>query len=238
VIREEFYTREEEIKNVLSYLKYMERERRAENYAEHVMKDQDTNFNQLQKTIKASVLLMLYNLVESTLTNCLNEIHDSIKEAMVSYNNLTHPIQTLFLAYHIECMNQRGNSVGQAGIMRDLIFLLKEEGIVTITYQELSSAYGLYSGNLDGKKVQSVLGLYGVKAPLPVHQSFLEKIKTSRNKLAHGESSFEGIGQDMPLGQVDDYVSKTIEYMGKVIEEVEQFIKEEQYCRKIPPVKS
>lgn len=231
MIKEEFHARKEEIENVFSYLEYIEKERSTEGRSETIMKFGDANFNKLQKTIKASILLMLYNLVESTLTNCLNEIHDAISESTIPYNKLNNSIQTLFLAYHIESMNQKGGSVRQASIMRDLIFLLKEEENISITYQELAAVYGLYSGNLDGKKVQSVLGQYGVKVSLPIQPRILETIKSLRNKLAHGELSFEDVGKEAHLGQIDDYIRKTIEYMEKVIICVENFIQKQDYCR-------
>lgn len=231
MINEDFQERKNEIVNILSYLKYMEKERSTNDSIEKNMEVGDVDFNKLQKTIKASILLMLYNLVESTLTNCLNEIHDAITESTIPYNKLNNSIQTLFLAYHIESMNQKGGSGRQASIMRDLIFLLKEEENISITYQELAAVYGLYSGNLDGKKVQSVLGQYGVKVSLPIQPRILETIKSLRNKLAHGELSFEDVGKEAHLGQIDDYIRKTIEYMEKVIICVENFIQKQDYCR-------
>lgn len=231
MIKEEFQARKEEIANVLSYLKYMEKERGTEDSGRAIMGFGNANFNKLQKTIKASIFLMLYNLVESTLTNCLSEIHDAIHESAIPYNKLNNSIQTLFLAYHIESMNQKGGSVRQASIMRDLIFLLKEEENINITYQELAAVYGLYSGNLDGKKVRSVLGQYGVKVSLPIQPRILETIKSRRNKLAHGELSFEDVGKEAHLGQIDDYIHKTIEYMENVIICVENFIQKQDYCR-------
>ena len=231
MINEDFQERKNEIVNILSYLKYMEKERSTNDSIEKNMEVGDVDFNKLQKTIKASILLMLYNLVESTLTNCLNEIHDAITESTIPYNKLNNSIQTLFLAYHIESMKKKGGRDDQASIMRDLIFLLKEEGNISITYQELNSVYGLYSGNLDGKKVQSVLGQYGVKVSLPIQPRILETIKSLRNKLAHGELSFEDVGKEAHLGQIDDYIRKTIEYMEKVIICVENFIQKQDYCR-------
>lgn len=229
MINEDFQERKNEIVNILSYLKYMEKERSTNDSIEKNMEVGDVDFNKLQKTIKASILLMLYNLVESTLTNCLNEIHDVITESTIPYNKLNNSIQTLFLAYHIESMKKKGGRDDQASIMRDLIFLLKEERNISITYQELNSVYGLYSGNLDGKKVQSVLRRYGVEVSL--HTQPLETIKSLRNKLTHGELSFEDVGKDAHLGQIDDYVDKTIKHMEDVIRCVETFIQAKDYCK-------
>lgn len=107
MINEDFQERKNEIVNILSYLKYMEKERSTNDSIEKNMEVGDVDFNKLQKTIKASILLMLYNLVESTLTNCLNEIHDAITESTIPYNKLNNSIQTLFLAYHIESMKKK-----------------------------------------------------------------------------------------------------------------------------------
>ena len=229
MINEDFQERKNEIVNILSYLKYMEKERSTNDSIEKNMEVGDVDFNKLQKTIKASILLMLYNLVESTLTNCLNEIHDAITESTIPYNKLNNSIQTLFLAYHIESMKKTRGRDDQASIMRDLIFLLKEEGNISITYQELNSVYGLYSGNLDGKKVQSVLRRYGVEVSL--HTQPLAEIRFLRNKLTHGELSFEDVGKDIHLGQIDDYVDKTIKHMEDVIRCVETFIQAKDYCK-------
>ena len=53
VINEDFQERKNEIVNILSYLKYMEKERSTNDSIEKNMEVGDVDFNKLQKTIKS-----------------------------------------------------------------------------------------------------------------------------------------------------------------------------------------
>ncbi len=59
--------------------------------------------------------------------------------------------------------------------------------------------------------------------------SELKTIKDNRNHLAHGELTFEEVGRELSVPQLKNMKEKTFEYMEKVIDSVDAFIKEKRY---------
>lgn len=104
---------------------------------------------------------------------------------------------------------------------------MKGEITFPLSYNQLCQFYSLYSGNLDSREIISVLKKYGID--FEEKASELKTIKDDRNKLAHGELTFEGVGRNLSLPQLRHMKEKTFRYMESVIDIMNAFIENEGY---------
>lgn len=77
------------------------RKHEAENYVQSIKSIEQGNFvtedtsinrTQLLTSMKSSVLIMLYNAIESIITRCLSKVYEVIKQSTIKYNELTPDI--------------------------------------------------------------------------------------------------------------------------------------------------
>lgn len=51
--------------------------------------------------LKSTCNLMLYNLVESTVTDCLTKIHNEFSDANLLFEDLSDEIKNIWIRYHL-----------------------------------------------------------------------------------------------------------------------------------------
>ena len=86
----------------------------------------------------------------------------------------------------------------------------------------MNKYYSLYSGNLDSKKICSIFSKYGIVFNERIRE--LQTIKDYRNKLAHGEISFEECGREISIQQIEVINQKVSGYINNAINAIEDFI--------------
>lgn len=95
--------------------------------------------NDLEKTLKATGFLLLYNLVESTMRNAITTIFDEFKNKSISFDDATDKIKKIIIK------NFKDNN------STDTLL----QSINNISCDIISSGFDkekLFSGNLDAKK--------------------------------------------------------------------------------------
>ena len=102
--------------------------------------------------LKSSANLHLYNLVESTISNCLVEIHSSFTNDTIHYSNLSDEIQKLWINFHYDYFKKTSNERDILNNLKILIDTWVTNTLpVTLTYKEFTkyNTGGNFSGNLD-----------------------------------------------------------------------------------------
>jgi hypothetical protein len=108
-----------------------------------------------------------------------------------------------------------------------MIAIIQNQSFVNLTYDELSNFYQLYSGNLDSKKIDSIFARYGLSINLNTNE--LKHVKDFRNKLAHGEISFEECGRQISLPYLDNIIRKTFASLETLLTEITDYLDAEKY---------
>lgn len=185
------------------------------------------NKTQFITSMKASVIIMLYNSVESTMTRCLNKIHETICQDRLNYEQLNDAIKVIILIYYENAMKNSVNSHVIAEHKLKQIEFLKGEVVFNLTYDELAKFYPMYSGNLDARQIKTILKRYGIE--FEELCSELKTIKDNRNHLAHGEKSFEEVGRELSLPQLRSLCRKVFEYLETVIQSISEYLTNHSY---------
>ena len=162
-----------------------------------------------QLILKSSLMLMIYNMVEGTMSNLLMEYFDYIHAENISISNLPPKFQNTIQSY-LDKKNLGNINVENSN---DTIFEL--------SYSEITKYLKLFSGNLDSRSIREVCEKVGVNLPEDIKEPVLLIVKNNRNKLAHGETRFNNTCQDITLDEVKKICNKTQEYLQKIINEYE-----------------
>lgn len=170
----------------------------------------------LINTMKSSSLLMMYNIVESTMTNLVQDVFDHLEANDVSFGSLNDTMKTLVLVYS------------------------KKRNPATLVKKMSASALSLvvacfdradvFSGNLDCHEIRGTLKDVGIKSRHAYREETLHKVKNERNDLAHGNKSFSDCGKGYSAKQLRDFHNKTIGILRHVINDFEGFLETRAYA--------
>ena len=245
IFKQEFDLRKQEIEEYFNFLKKVEGEYPyISNYPQTSQVKID---DQLLKVLKANGFLILYNLVESTVLNCVTAIFDEIK-----LNNLqNHDVSDNIKKYWSKHIYRFDEKISEEKLLRDKFYKIVEK-IISNAALEISDRLE-YGGSIDAKAIRKIADELGLILPHQhyredLHGKVLIDIKKNRNDLAHGKKSFSDIARDITYNGVvtitengelkiqsfglvhfKDY---TIEHLENFIRSVEDYIENENY--KVP----
>jgi len=177
----------------------------------------------LIKTLSASTYLLLYNLIECSMTNAIDSIHSHIKREKTSFHDLTQNMQKIALKNFRNALIKEEHILAQGSI---------EHAIVWLGYD----GEKLFSGNIDAKKVKEMAEKYGFVISEQAIQksrggSSLLMIKRKRNELAHGKISFEECGQDCSIDELYNMYEQAIVFVGGILDAIEHYLRERLYLK-------
>lgn len=177
------------------------------------------------KIMKSNFLLMLYNLVEACIVSGMMEIYDDLKNDACSYNSLIKEIQIIWSNYMINEIY--GPATGRSAyenrvqkIIEDIIsnnpVILKKE------------ALGI-SGNLDARIIKDICDKHRIRYTLQNKGASLEKVKMSRNDLAHGYASFSECARDLPIDDLDKIKDEVLIFLDDILQGMKKYYDGKQY---------
>ncbi|MDD1414614.1 MAE_28990/MAE_18760 family HEPN-like nuclease [Dolichospermum sp. ST_con] len=179
----------------------------------------------LEKTLKATGYLLLYNLVESTMRNAIVTIFDELKTQRVSFDDVRDEIKKIV----IDNLKDKDNKS-----TKDILVTVQN-----ISVDIISATFNrdrLFSGNIDGKRIKDTAKMYGfsytTNAGKTGNGSNLEKIKNHRKDLAHGFKSFEEIGKDATADELFKIQKRVICYLREILENIEMYISNQEYLQR------
>jgi hypothetical protein len=168
----------------------------------------------LLRTFKASALLLLYNLMESTVSNAVEAIYDELSSQGITFDSCRQQVRRIIL---------RNLKQHDIDALVPLLGTLSTD-VVTKTFQKRR----LVSGNVDAQKIREMADEYGFDRPAADGTHLLE-VKTKRNDLAHGAKSFAEVGRDYPMGEVVVIKDKVITYLRVLLQCVSDYIADKRY---------
>lgn len=170
-----------------------------------------------QLILKSSLMLMLYNAVEGTMSNLLIELFDNIKSRQISINNLPINLQKLIYKFHLKKIGGEVEKLKKFNNYNDI-------EICDISYLEINKYLKLFSGNLDSRSIKELSSKLGVTLSDKMNEPTLLQVKSIRNKLAHGETRFSNTCQDITLEESKYLCEKVKKYLETIIEQYENFL--------------
>lgn len=152
---------------------------------------------------KANVVLMIYNLIESTVFNSFNELYSDMSMHS-DYVKTNENVLELWVD------SSMYSSFGRDKSFKDHLTAFKnllnkyKDNKIDMNYHRPTS------GNLDFEKIINDCNKHGIKVNLDsldckscLHS--IQSVKSIRNNLSHGEQSFQEKGRDLTIDDLVTY---------------------------------
>lgn len=180
---------------------------------------------EVQKTLRASCYLLIYNLLESTTCDALDAIHLTLDSEQRDLQELSNNLKKIVF-------NNLKDGLGQKGI-EEII-----SGQIDLRISILTHGYNkrnFLSGNFDIDAVKKIEKRYGFRLHTFNGQNGLfdpnviKTIKYKRNALAHGGESFEQCGQGIPVFSMNDNYNHAKNALLALFNGINNFINDKKY---------
>lgn len=175
--------------------------------------------SELEKTLKASGFLLLYNLIESTMRNAIEAIFEEIKNKKVSFDQVRPEIKIIIITN----LKKR---------KPDKIL----EKITAISVDIIEASFDkedLFSGNIDGRLIKQISKNYGFSCRTDSRRTGngddLLTVKSNRNDLAHGVKSFAEVGKEKSPDELLKISKKVIRYLKEILQNIETYLTNQDY---------
>ncbi|MGV1957780.1 MAE_28990/MAE_18760 family HEPN-like nuclease [Agrobacterium tumefaciens] len=191
-----------------------------------------------QRILNSGLYLQLYNLVEATVTNCLDAVSKAaMRQATWSPGDLTSELRREWVRH----LARTHTSMGPDKRLEEAIVLC-DHLVAALPVYEFDIEKG-GGGNWDDaaiKKIASRIGFdlrvsrradQGVKRKIRNDLGAMALIVSLRNGLAHGRLSFVECGQDDSVAELRALSTNVSEYLREVVAAFISFIGEYGYIR-------
>ncbi len=176
----------------------------------------------LIKTLKGTVFLLLYNLIESTMREAISAIHDSISSSNQGYDDVRTELQKELWR------RARNNNITLDDIVSETA------GGVSINFHIATfNAKNLFSGNITRAEIKKIAKIYGFTERTDARKTAkgerLEEVKNNRNDLAHGNKTFSGVGSVNTISELEDLYSTIIHYIYEIVDNIMDCVDNKKY---------
>lgn len=181
---------------------------------------------------KSSFILMLYNCVESTVVNCLNAIIIALENEGCKYPDLIDEIQIATLAAYDYRIRESVSKDNRNKLLKEQADYSTGLSVVHLDIKSLigSSSQGVFAGSLDAREIRKIFALLGLDLT-SLSCGEMQQIKNCRNKLAHGECSFQDYGRNLPLQYLQVCKTNTLTYLESLINKVKDYLGNKRFRR-------
>lgn len=201
------------------YNEFNERKDEIDIYFEWIESQEDAN-QELFKILKSNFILMLYNLVESTISNAIETIHSTIYNESVEFDNLKSGLKIILIKQLKKNIEAKKFTENSTKLSKDIIRNCFDKKKVS-------------NGNIDQKIIKEIGNEYGFSTSVNFQNSkngrCLEVIKRRRNDLAHGTFSFKNVGKEYTIQEIGKMKSETINYLNEILTNIKSYLEEKLY---------
>ena len=211
----EFKDRKNEIKIYIDFITISEHN----DIIYKTINDNGIDKSELRRIFLANTYLLLYNLVESTIRNTIQEIYDHLKDNRITFDLLKSNIKkTIFKGLRVKSPTNITNQI--RSITTDIISISFDPDNIS-------------NGNLDARKIRKIANNYCFPDSTPYLEckngEKLLEIKNKRNDLSHGIISFSECGRDIAIGDLTNAFNETSSYLENIIENVRGYLDSQSY---------
>lgn len=200
-----FQKREKEVNLYFNNIKLID-ERINNN---EINNDKNIYDSEFFKILKSSFILILYNLVEATISEAINDIYNEIN-GKYKYDLVIPEIKKIWINNKIKTASKN--------------MLLTEEIIDSIVTDiiELKRERLSISGNIDDDRIRKICKKHNIKFS-HMDGSDLKFIKEKRNLLAHGINSFTDCARDLTIQDLEIIKNNVLNFILEMLKDMKYY---------------
>lgn len=200
-------------------------------------KENNNNFyNKYAQSIKSKFVIMLYTMLESVIMQSLQDIFDHIKQNKIHFHDLHDNMKKIYFKAKIKNKERHFNAI----LADNLIEVIEQlnNGIVEIKLKkDFNNENPFNSGSLNYKNIKdNILAMLISSDDIDGNINKFNKcfkiniqetigINTEdRNKLAHGEKSFQDFGSNITVSILKKRYISIVIFLRKYLRSIEYYI--------------
>ncbi|MCC4326313.1 hypothetical protein LMB33_10160 [Limosilactobacillus reuteri] len=179
--------------------------------------------------LKSNALMMMYNLIESTVKQQIANVYMSINNDQLNFKQLDNYYKELFKKYAFK--GEDGSELESTQRIVDASSELISEILNNRSLEFKINKFKL-SGNADLRKIKQIFNEHDISLnhdSISQYGNELLTIKNSRNSLAHGSDTFSNAGSKLTAQEISQYADDVISFLEYLITETDKFIKLKSY---------
>jgi hypothetical protein len=169
--------------------------------------------------LKSSLVVMLYNAIESTMTLVFERVHEEIGK--IAYPDLSPKIKAIWVDYFFIQNNSKHYQLHLEGAISKTLKLPDLDVFL--------NRIKLFSGNLDGRQLDELMKRYGIGTLKTRNRNLLLIVKNKRNAIAHGEQSFKEACREMTINDIEKLIKATFVALDDIIQQVNDYFSQRKY---------
>ena len=179
----------------------------------------------LFKIMKSNFILMLYNLVESTVSTGMLEIYDSIKNESCTYKNMIQELQTIWRDAKVKQIYSSSTELKTyTNRVKEIV-----DDITTNSPFVLEKGMLNINGNLNAGRIKHICDDHKIRYSVVDDDNKLEEVRRKRNSLAHGDESFSQCARDITLSDLESIKDIIINFLQGIIQGMEDYCDNKKY---------
>ncbi len=228
-----FSERKEDIEKYFDFVKFIIDERPTFSYKDRIAGECKHREIDIEMThiLKANAFIILYNLIEATISNAIEDIHNELNSCDdLCVDKICESLTKLALKkldHHM--VSDMDFSQG------DIAKLVLKKWLEEHKKQVQADKNPLFSGNVDAQKIRDVASIYGFSSQTDRSKTHnggnLANIKKARNALAHGSESFLNKGQETSIDNLELLKNEVFHYLEEILENIQKYLDDRLYIR-------
>jgi len=209
----------------------------TESFSMANLPDKKYKHDDFLKILKANALIMIYNLVESTVRNGIEEIYDKLSANGATYTTVRKEIQDIWFSYKFGQVYHQPEAsyISYKGKALEIVNSIMIGETVELNGDALS-----LGGNLNAEKIFMVCNNHGIEFKPDSSckgGKRLEDVRAKRNGLAHGNFSFAECGRDYSYNDLIEIKKQTYVFLSGLLEGMNNYYDTEGYLNTYAPCK-
>ena len=179
----------------------------------------------LFKIMKSNFILMLYNLVESTVSTGMLEIYESIKNESCTYKNMVQELQTIWRDAKVKQVYSSSTELKTyTNRVKEIV-----DDITTSAPFVLEKGMLNINGNLNAGRIKHICDDHKIRYSVVDDDNKLEEVRRKRNSLAHGDESFSQCARDLTLSDLESIKDIIVNFLQGIIQGMEDYCDNKKY---------
>lgn len=179
------------------------------------------------KIMKSNFLLMLYNIVEATVTTGMLEIYDQLMSDSCTYSSLILELQNIWRDNKVkEVFSSSSELKAYTKRVKKVVDIILDENPLDFNKTMLN-----INGNLNAQKIKKICDEHCIRYQVIDDDMKLEKVRKKRNSLAHGDESFSNCARDLTITDLENIKDTIFSFLNGIIEGMSKYCTEKQYLK-------
>ncbi len=209
------------LSNIISV--FHDRAKEIENHLSLIKREDKSNSNidgSNLVVMKASIFIMLYNLIEYTIQSSFLGIFEYIVVNWITYNQISEKVKERWLDIeYSHCHDKSSNFFTYQKVALSIVNQVADKKPIFLSREAIKLSW-----NIDAEGIKELCSYFGIKLRTwRVKWDDLKKVRDKRNLLAHGSLSFSEVWREFTIEEIEEITQNSIRYMDLVLQAINDY---------------